>query len=119
MYCRVYSLVVVLLGLVICQGAASVVQGQQAPEPESGWCVEKRGICVAGCHVFGEELDKVSFECSDSGRSMVQASTCVCLGAQDRVLSSSSDSSAKGFGASAASSSFASSSSSSNADFVL
>eukprot|EP00889_Picochlorum_renovo_P000928 jgi/Picre1/27958/NNA_000919.t1 len=127
-YKRYTSIVVALVLLVTCQGAPSAEQAP-GPEPESAWCVEKRGMCAAGCQQFGKELSRVSFECSDSIRSMVQASTCVCLGAEDRVLSSSSDSSAKGFGvggASAASSSFSSSASSSSSsspsdssDFVL
>ncbi|WPT13209.1 hypothetical protein PSENEW3_00001053 [Picochlorum sp. SENEW3] len=124
-YRRYTSIVVALVLLVTCQGAPSAEQAP-GPEPESAWCVEKRGMCAAGCQQFGKELSRVSFECSDSIRSMVQASTCVCLGAEDRVLSSSSDSRATGVGgASAASSSFSSSASSSSStssdssDFVL
>lgn len=127
---RRYTSIVALVLLVTCQGAPSAEQAPgPEPEPESAWCVEKRGMCAVGCQQFGKELSRVSFECSDSIRSMVQASTCVCLGAEDRVLSSSSDSSSKGFGvggASAASSSFSSSASSSSSsspsdssDFVL
>lgn len=128
-YRRYTSIVVALVLLVTCQGAPSAEQApgpEPEPEPESAWCVEKRGMCAVGCQQFGKELSRVSFECSDSIRNMVQASTCVCLGAEDRVLSSSSNSSAKGFGvggASAASSSFSSSASSSSpsdsSDFVL
>lgn len=111
-FVKIYSILAMLV--LVCRATPSP---EQAPEPESVWCVEKRGLCLENCKGFGEELKKVSFECSDAVRSMVQASTCVCLGAQDRVLSSSSDSNAKGLGgsASAASSSFASTGN----DFVL
>lgn len=87
---------------------------------EEDWCAEAKVTCNQNCAGFGDLLVRVSFDCKNTTSAdqttLVQAATCMCVGANDVVLSSSSSSGSKslggGGGGQASSSSFSSSSSS-------
>ena len=113
------TVILVLIACCLARGQSTSLPAGGSPGAEqTQFCAEKRAFCAeTTCAVFGDDLDRVAFECNDSPDGMLQAVTCICLGAGDTVLSSSSESHARGEGsvaASAASSVSSSSSSSSS-----
>lgn len=81
---------------------------------EQDWCRQANVTCRLNCGAFGNLLDRVSFDCNNGTSldrsALVEAATCVCLGANDVILSSSSTSNSRnmGGGGQSSSSSFAS-----------
>lgn len=108
--------------LVMCQGPffkpasqAAGMAGSTARDNTLSWCQQANVTCYQNCRTFGNLLDRVSFDCKNSTSvdltAVVEAATCMCLGANDVILSSSSSSGSRnvGGGGQASSSSFASS----------
>ena len=103
--------VVALVCLALCQGAACMMNGEQ-----KDWCSQENEKCRVTCAGFWSTLDRVSFDCNNrtslDRSTVVEAATCVCLGANDVILSSSSSSNSRnvGGGGQSSSNSFASAS---------
>jgi hypothetical protein len=106
--------VLVLVACCLARGP-SPLSGASPGAEQTEFCAEKRVLCAeTTCGAFGDDLDRVAFECNDSPGGMLQAVTCICLGVGDTVLSSSSESHARGEGSVAASAASSVSSSSSS-----